>query len=345
MKPIMPKNFKLIDLEENNIKGKLFGSSSPGYYLGMEDDETPGGSIEQNLLFLKKNNINTIICLDNTKNRTIQVQKAFKKIFNSGSTYLTEINGLSTIINDFQSPSIEQINVITKYSVDLLQNCKNVSLLIHCGAGIGRTGTILSSIVSKIKNYEALQSIEYIRDNYNQMAVETSSQIDTLMSIYTPQELQTTTIVPLLIKSTKSFMGTLNINKVFILNTLLCFDKKTALTFNNLYNRLLKFYKNIPELKKIKSTKELYSSNHMQEIVLLHKLINEIYDYIIQNNLNEIFTEKFNLSAQHNILLEKNKFDDRGNTASSFKFGMFLSTRMSRLIDIYKIIITYSKHK
>ena len=93
--------------------------------------------------------------------------------------YITEINSVPTAIKDFEAPSQKQLDLIVTDIIKNLEAYKNV--LIHCRAGLGRTGTILAALYMQLKNeHNAENAINYIRSNYSPYAVESFSQVEAL---------------------------------------------------------------------------------------------------------------------------------------------------------------------
>ncbi|MFX0211483.1 MAG: dual specificity protein phosphatase family protein [Candidatus Hodarchaeota archaeon] len=76
-------------------------------------------------------------------------------------------------IHDFFTPTFEQIEQFVKF-IDLAQK-KESPVLVHCFAGLGRTGTMISCyLVSKgMKTEEAVHFIRQIRPG----SVETAEQL------------------------------------------------------------------------------------------------------------------------------------------------------------------------
>ena len=87
----------------------------------------------------------------------------------------TDIEGINITIPDFHAPTAEQLQAISSDVIKRMNNGEKI--IINCGAGIGRTGTVLSAIHMIVaEEYDVLESIKYIRENYNEKAVEDNSQ-------------------------------------------------------------------------------------------------------------------------------------------------------------------------
>ena len=94
--------------------------------------------------------------------------------------YLEEAGLLSIHepIRDFQAPTLEQLD----RCVSAIKNAtkKNMGVAVHCAAGMGRTGTVLTAwLISKgLTPEEAIKEIRRLRPG----SVETEVQIDALIS-------------------------------------------------------------------------------------------------------------------------------------------------------------------
>lgn len=93
--------------------------------------------------------------------------------------YITEINGMSIGVKDFDAPSQEQFEVITNDAIEKLNAGNNI--LFHCHGGAGRTGAMLCAVYMKAHNhYDSEQAISRIRQTCSKNAVESQVQKDEL---------------------------------------------------------------------------------------------------------------------------------------------------------------------
>lgn len=84
-----------------------------------------------------------------------------------------KINYLHLRVEDYHSPSIEEIDSTVKFIENEIEAKRAV--LVHCAAGRGRTGTILGAYLLKKENLSAKDAITRIR-NLRPGSIQTDSQ-------------------------------------------------------------------------------------------------------------------------------------------------------------------------
>ena len=133
MKERPPIPFKLIDI---GLSGKIAGSAQPGGTPPKEIDQIieklqAGQSPEEaevpaklvsNLSFIKSKKIETIYNLISPHNALI---KYLWENHYSG-TYITEISGISTAIENGAAPSQEQLQLITQDAIARMEKGENI---------------------------------------------------------------------------------------------------------------------------------------------------------------------------------------------------------------------------
>ena len=133
------------------LPGELAGSARPGRFDSLESD----------LDFLQAENIHTIISLlESTINLAEYREAGFEP--------------RHFPVDDFAAPSLEQISEACEIIDASLEQGKRV--LVHCNAGIGRTGTILACFLVH-KGTHPDEAIGQIR-NERPISLETGEQID-----------------------------------------------------------------------------------------------------------------------------------------------------------------------
>ena len=80
-------------------------------------------------------------------------------------------------IKDFDTPSLEQIEVFIEFVRKVRAN--NKKIVVHCDAGIGRTGTMLACYLVN-KGYKASEAIEEVRTK-RPGSIETLEQEEVIM--------------------------------------------------------------------------------------------------------------------------------------------------------------------
>ena len=91
-------------------------------------------------------------------------------------------HGISVIhvpVKNYTSPSMSQIEGI----LDFIELNPNKKILIHCFAGLGRTGTVIACHLIKQKGMKADEAIQHIR-NLRPGSVETRAQELMIQNFY-----------------------------------------------------------------------------------------------------------------------------------------------------------------
>ena len=77
-------------------------------------------------------------------------------------SWLDELEYLHVPTEDYSAPDIEKIDAVVDFINERIKNRDPV--MVHCAAGIGRTGTILASYLVKYQKMSAKEAISKVRE-------------------------------------------------------------------------------------------------------------------------------------------------------------------------------------
>lgn len=132
------------------VNERFAGSSCPGMNSPLKTD----------LNFLKEQGIQSIISLNESG---IDKQTVLDAKFRH----------LTLAVEDYRPPSIEDLKKLEKF---ILEGEKDEKILVHCNAGMGRTGTVLACLIVWSGSMTAEEAIKYLRKK-RKGSVQTFKQV------------------------------------------------------------------------------------------------------------------------------------------------------------------------
>lgn len=91
------------------------------------------------------------------------------------TSWIDGIEYLHVPTEDLTAPDIDKIDATVDYIAERIKNGEPV--MVHCAAGIGRTGTILASYLIKYQKMSAKEAIEKVREERPGSIQSTSQEI------------------------------------------------------------------------------------------------------------------------------------------------------------------------
>ena len=151
-------------------------SSRPTNFSWVINDQLAGSGLPltfDQFMWLVKHGIGTIVTVREVPLPLQWLSLDEIKHLDSERTTINKINYLHLRVEDYHSPSIEEIESTVKFIENEIEAERPV--LVHCAAGKGRTGTILGAFLLKKENLSADGAITRIR-NLRPGSIQTDSQ-------------------------------------------------------------------------------------------------------------------------------------------------------------------------
>ena len=155
-------------------------NSRPTNFSWVINDELAGSGLPlsfNQVMWLVKRGIRTIVTVREIPLPVQWLSLHETKHSHSGNETIEKINYLHLRVEDYHSPSIEEIDLTVNFIKNEIEAKRPV--LVHCAAGKGRTGTILGAYLLRKETLSAKNAITRIR-NLRPGSIQTDSQEKTL---------------------------------------------------------------------------------------------------------------------------------------------------------------------
>jgi atypical dual specificity phosphatase len=151
-------------------------NSRPTNFSWVVNNELAGSGLPlsfNQVMWLVKRGIRTIVTVREIPLPVQWLSLDETKDPHSGNKIIEKINYLHLRVEDYHSPSIEQIDSTVNFIKNEIEAKRPV--LVHCAAGKGRTGTILGAYLLRKESLSAKNAITRIR-NLRPGSIQTDSQ-------------------------------------------------------------------------------------------------------------------------------------------------------------------------
>lgn len=151
-------------------------SSRPTNFSWVIDNQLAGSGLPlafDQFEWLVNHGIGTIVTVREVPLPSNWLSLDYKKNLDDGNQKRDKINYLHLRVEDYHSPTVEEIDSTVKFMENEIK--ENRPVLVHCAAGKGRTGTILGAFLLRNQNIGAKEAITEIR-NIRPGSIQTDSQ-------------------------------------------------------------------------------------------------------------------------------------------------------------------------
>jgi hypothetical protein len=166
----VPKNYREIQFYTKNGQVTVAGLANPIRYNIHEYSDGKKYSHDDEVIhFLKTQGFKTLISLDSNTEHTLSSKYSDVDIIKDTAKKY-KLQHIHIPYPDFTAPSLEMFNQV----INTVSNPKNGNVAIHCGAGYGRTGTMLAALALNEIILNAVNTRPDLLAKYNPDKLKTS---------------------------------------------------------------------------------------------------------------------------------------------------------------------------